>query len=363
MSIMPISREMIQSGELKRIIDEDGISGVTSNPTIFMKAIIGSRVYEDEIKRLAPQKMTAKQIYYSLTGSDIQTAADLLLPTYKRSNGFDGFVSVEVLPEFAYNPESTIMEAERLFEQENRDNVMVKIPGTPEGLEAIAELTARGRNVNATLLFSAGQYEPVARAYISGVKRRFHEGLDVANLVSVASVYLSRTDVKVDRTIGRLLSHPLENNRKRELEGLRGKTAIATAKAIYKKFKELFSSDEWKELEGAGARPQRPLWASMSPKEESADPLKYVEGVIGRMTISTLPMGTLFSFRERGCARPTLEEDMDSAFETLDRLRKAGVDIDKIYDQLQKETVIMFEHSYDLLMETINEERKRHSSA
>lgn len=358
-----ISRRIIESGTLARMIEDDGVSGVTSNPLIFMKAVDGGRGYHDKLKASAEQGKSAKEIYYELTSEDIIAAADILRPVYDSSHGTDGFVSVEVLPEFAHDTDATLLEAERLYTQNGRENVMVKVPGTDEGVPAITELTARGHNVNVTLLFSAEQYAAVARAYIKGLKRRRAEGLDVSRVVSVASVYLSRTDVKVDRRIDKLLRIASDPTLKTRLRELRGTAAIAGAKAVYKTFKEIFSTPEWRELEAAGARPQRPLWASMGAKEPGEDPLMYMEGVIGRDTVSTVPEQIIALFRERGIARPTLGEGVDKAEEMLEHLRRIGVDLDLICNELQKEMLVIFEHSYDILMDTIEEWRRRYMRA
>ncbi len=353
-----ISRNMIQGGELRQMVEEDGLAGITSNPTIFMKAILGGSDYDAELKSLSEAGKTAKEIFYALTRSDIVAAADVLRPVFEESGGGDGFVSVEVLPEFAYDTDKTCAEAERLFRLNDRENVMVKVPGTPEGIPAIKKLTARGHRINITLLFSPEQYERVVEAYMEGVERGHVQGRDLQQVVSVASFFLSRIDVKVDKQIDSMLEKEEHPDRIRELRSLRGQAAIATAKTTYKRFKELFSSPEWKKLEQAGARIQRPLWASMGTKDPTYSDVKYMEALIGPDTVSTTPKETLLAFRDHGVVRPTLEEGLDEAPRILQRVKDVGINIDDIYEDLQREGVTLFENSYKELIDTIEEKRK-----
>lgn len=353
-----IARNIIQSGELARMVEEDGLRGITSNPTIFMNAIIGENDYDPQIKELSIAGRSAKEIYYALTDADIISAADILKPVFADSDGFDGFVSIEVLPEFAYETEKTCAEAERLFNETGRDNVMVKVPGTKEGIPAIKEMTARGHKINVTLLFSRSQYEQVAQAYMDGLEKRAEHGLELHSVVSVASVYLGRTDAKVDALIDAMLAKETDSQTIEELKSLRGQAAIATARTIYKRFREIFSSDRWKRLEDAGARVQRPLWASVANKDPVYRDVKYVEALIGRDTIITIPKATLLAFRDHGIVAPTLEEGLDEAPDILQRIKDVGIDLDGIYSELQTDGVSLFEKSYEDLAGVIEGKRK-----
>lgn len=354
-----ISRRLIESGELARLIGEDGVTGVTSNPTIFMKAILGGEGYDDDMRVMSGQRKTLREIYYDLTRADVVAAADILTSVYDETGGRDGFVSVEVLPEFAYNTEETCREAEWLYGHTARHNVMVKVPGNPEGIPCIRELIARGHLVNATVLFSAAQYEPIAHAHVEALQRRHFEGLGVRGIPSVASVYLSRTDDRVDAMIDRMLEYETNDRRRKDLMGLRGQTATATAKVIYKKFKEIFSTPEWRKLEAAGAIIQKPLWASLSTKDPQFKDVKYVESVIGADTIATIPEETLYAFKDHGTAMPSLEEGLDEAPRTLQRIKDLGIDLDRLYDEMQHDVIISFESSHLMLMEALDAERHR----
>lgn len=353
-----LSRDLIQSGELARLIKEDGVTGVTTNPLIFMKAIIGSSAYDADIKRLAKQGKSSLEIYFRITKEDVLAAAEILRSVYEATDGLDGYVSIEVIPDVAFDTDRTVKEAEELFIEDDRENVMVKIPGTDAGLPAVEELTARGSNINVTLLYSRGQYKKAAQAYLSGLKRRHKQDLALSPICSVASVYLSRTDVKFDRLLEKIASDRKDAAERKKILSYKGKAAVCSAKSVYKAFLEYTASTEWRRLAAAGACLQRPLWASMSPKTADLDKLAYVEAVIGRDTITTLPEETLLAFRERGRGEPTLALGLEEALKTLLDIADLGVDVAETYADLQNEMVIVFTHSFNLLIEAIEEKRR-----
>lgn len=332
-----IDRRLINSGKLKELFD-NGILGVTSNPTIFEKAVAGSGEYDREIKALAGEGKSSREIYNVLTVKDVSLAADLLRDTYQTSNHLDGYVSIEVLPEFAHNPEKTIKSGREIFNRIARPNIMIKIPGTKEAPEAIRALVEDGVNVNVTLLFSVKQYEICAMAYIEGLKDRLKAGKDIKNVFSVMSVFVSRVDTKVDKIL-----EDMGN------EDLKGKIAIANAKMIYRKFKE---------LSFAGGNIQRVLWASTSTKNPAYKDLKYVEELIGEKTINTMPPQTISAFLDHGKVELTIESGLDKAKSDLVKLKALGIDIDKVCDEIQAAGVKAFQNSFDKLICSI--EQKMH---
>lgn len=348
-----IQRSMISTGELKRLIEEVGISGLTSNPTIFEKAINGSNDYNEEIARLQGDGFSAHDIYEKIAFEDISDAADLMASTFDETQGTDGFVSIELSPHFAYDSEVTIAEVERLHKTIDRRNLMVKVPGTLPGIEAIRESIARGHNINATLLFSISGYEAVAKAYIDGLKMFRASGGDISKVSSVASFFLSRIDTKVDKEIDALMSAC--DGQCERVRLLRGKAAIAVAKIVYQRFLKIFSGPEWEELAAAGARVQRPLWASTGTKDPSYSDIKYVEQLIGPNTVNTLPMSTIEAFLGHGQPRLTVIEDYKEAVDVLTELKAVEIDIDRITDKLQSEGAQLFIDSFDQLIDAIEE--------
>lgn len=338
-----IRRAMLNSGELQALI-EAGVTGVTSNPSIFEKAITGSADYDPALRALGTEGRHAHSIYEELVIADIAATADLLRAVYDRSAGQDGFVSLEVSPELARDTAGTIAEARRLFKALQRPNVMIKVPATPEGLPAMETLIAEGINVNATLIFSLSQYESVARAYLFGLEKRMADGLEINTIASVASFFISRVDSLVDRALASLGNRDLQ-----------GRIAIANARSAYARFKAIFSGNRWERLAKAGARPQRLLWASTSVKDHRHPDTYYVDNLIGPHTVNTLPPVTLTAFRHHGTAALTIEKDLEASFEQLKKLRDLGLDLEVISEKLLNEGVETFAVSYQALLTGINE--------
>ncbi len=353
-----IKRDLIISGELERLV-EGGITGMTSNPTIFAKAIGDSQEYDDAISDLLDLEIT--EIYEELAIADIQAAADILRPVYDRTGGDDGYISLEVSPLLAYDTEQTISEAKRLFQTVGRPNVMIKIPGTPQGLPAIEEAIAAGINVNVTLLFSVSSYIEVAQRYVRGLERRLDAGQDIDHIASVASFFLSRIDTVVDNILennirtGRLRGgfDTVQANRR-----LLGKAAIASAKLAYSHFKDIFGNERFARLEAAGARVQRPLWASTSTKNPNYPDTYYVDALIGPYTVNTLPPNTISAFRDHGTVAATLEDNIDDARETMSQLAEVGVRMDKVVQQLQGDGVESFANDFRRLLEAVEGKRQ-----
>ncbi len=342
-----IRRNLITSGELKRLVEEDGLSGLTSNPTIFDKAVAGSSDYDEQLQHLltTDPNMSPMALFDAIEIADIQAAADVLRPVYDRTEGADGFVSIEVSPGLAQDTTGSIAEARRLWHAVDRPNLLVKIPATPEGIPAILTLIAEGINVNITLMFSLAHYEAVANAYISGLERNFQP----QRVASVASFFVSRVDTAVDKALEALGTS--------EALALRGTIAVANSKLVYQRFREIFSSDRWKALAKRGARVQRVLWASTGTKNPAYSDVLYVESLIGPDTVNTLPPATLNAFRDHGKVRETVTEGLDQAREAVERLGKLGVDLNAITENLQEEGVKAFSESMDKLLESLEEKR------
>jgi len=354
-----LRRGLITSGEIKRLIDEYGLSGVTSNPTIFEKAIAGTKEYDSEITRLAKEGLGAEEIVRELVIEDIQGAADVFAPVYREAGGRDGFVSVEARPKFARDAKATIDEAREIFSRVERPNVMVKVPGTKEGLKAIEELIYEGRNINVTLLFSIKRYEAVARAYIRGLERRAAEDKPINNIMSVASFFVSRVDTLADRILEEEAEKEASHDRKMRLRELIGRVAIANAKLAFVKYRELFEGPEFKALKEKGAEPQKLLWASTSTKNPKYDDLKYVDGLIEKSTVNTMPLHTMLSFYGRGKVRPTLSEGLDEAKKTVSELSALGIDYDGITAGLEADGIKKFADSWDSLVKSVAEKKKK----
>lgn len=350
-----IRRGMLVSGELRRLIDDDGVAGVTSNPAIFEKAIIETDDYDDAIRALVRQGKSAAEIYDELTVEDIRRAADLFRPLYHQTDGRDGFVSIEVSPRLAHDSAATIAESRRLWTKVGRPNVMIKVPGTREGLPAIRHLIAEGINVNVTLLFGLPRYRAVTDAYLAGLEDRVARGMSLVPIASVASFFLSRIDVLVDPLL-----------EKKEAEGgpatelaaaCRGEVAIACAKAAYQMFKEVFGGEHFRRLAGRGARPQRLLWASTGTKNPAYTDVKYVEPLIGPQTVNTLPLGTLAAYRDHGVPAPRLEEGVADAQQTLERLTELGINLARVAQQLEDEGIENFVKPFDAILERLKEKQ------
>lgn len=353
-----IERRLLQNGELARMIAEDGVLGLTSNPTIFEKAISGSQDYDAQIATLAAQGRTAEQVYEVLTITDIREAADLLWPVYERTEGHDGYVSLEVSPHLAHNSEGTIAEARRLFAAVDRPNLMIKVPGTPEGIPAIEELVGAGINVNVTLLFARSAYEAAARAYIRGLERLAASDGDLNQVASVASFFVSRIDTNADNRIQELLTAIDDPEQEANLRTLLGKTGIANSKLAYQRFQEIFAGARFQSLQTKGARVQRMLWASTSTKNPDYPDTMYVDNLIGPDTVNTIPHGTLEAFREHGNVQgATITERVEAAQAHMDALEAAGVSMNEITDELLAQGVAAFAASYDKLLRVIQERR------
>src|SRR5258707_2117276 len=313
-----IRRSLITSGELKRLVVEDGLRGVTSNPAIFEKAIVGSTDYEAVIESRESAAMDAKALYEKIAVKDVQDAADILRPVYDESERHDGYVSLEVSPLLAQDTAGTLQEARRLWKTVGRENLMVKVPATPEGIPALRQLISEGINVNVTLLFSRDVYEQVSKAYIEGLTARAASGGDVNRIASVASFFVSRIDSKLDAQISSQLKTASDPAQRARLGGLLGKVAIANAKLAYHSFTELYSGEAWKVLAGRGAQRQRLLWASTSTKNPNYRDVIYVEELIGSSTVNTITPATFNAFREHGRLRMSLTEDLENAADTIE---------------------------------------------
>jgi transaldolase len=347
-----LARKLIRSGELVRLRDA-GVSGITSNPTIFEKAISGSTDYDAGLAKLVTDGRQPDQILWDLMVEDIQAAADIFRPVYDSTSGADGFVSIEVGPAIAGDTSRTIAMAQELHRRCDKPNVMVKIPATPAGLPAIRHMIGEGKHTNITLIFSVERYAEVVEAYLSGLEDLHQQGGDLHQVASVASFFVSRVDTKVDKLLAARIeaaSSPLE---KRELAGLYGKAGIANSKMAYQRYHELFSGPRWAALERHGARVQRCLWASTSVKDPRYRDTMYVEELIGPDTVDTVPNATLAAFREHGWVRPSLQEQVEGARDQLQRLAEAGVELDKVTGELEVEGVQSFVKSYDSLLDVI----------
>lgn len=354
-----LTRTMIKSGELERRIREEGLRGVTSNPAIFHKAIAGSEDYEGQIKELAVAGNSVHEIYEELVVTDIRDACDVLRPVYDNSNGVDGFVSLEVSPHMAYDAEGTGVEARRLFRLVGRPNLLIKIPGTSEGVPAIEQMLYEGVNVNVTLLFSIQGYGAVAEAYIRALERRAAEDKAVKDIASVASFFLSRIDVLTDQLLNDRMSSGDGADQRVRFEQLLGGFGIANAKLAYQRFKKIFAGDRWKPLEEVGARVQRMLWASTSAKNPRYSDVYYVEPLIGPNTINTMPKETAAAFADHGKATEnSVESGVEEARQVLVDLKAFGVEPDFVADQLLAEGVQKFVDPFDKLIRTLEEKRR-----
>ena len=355
-----IRRGLITSGDLQKLIDDDAVVGVTSNPTIFEKAIDGSTDYDDAIKSLVSHGVTdAKQVFESLAVEDIQMAADVLRPIYERTKRLDGYISLEVSPTAANDTQTTIAEARHLFQRVQRPNVMIKIPATEEGLPAIEQMIYEGVNINVTLIFSLERYAAVAEAYIRGLEHRMREGQPVDSIASVASFFVSRVDTLVDKLLDKKIEETSDAAKQDELRSLQGKAAVANARLAYDKYKELFHGDRFAKLREAGAEPQRCLWASTSTKNPAYRDVMYVEQLIGPETVDTMPPQTIVAFQEHGEAKDTLSDDIPGMRSLMERLDAAGINMSEVTHQLELEGVKSFADSYNELIEKTGQKTAR----
>ncbi len=352
-----LTREMIQNGRLNKRIVEEGLRGITSNPTIFSKAISKSGAYDAQIRELAGRELSVKDLYEDLAIKDVRDACDLLRPVFDESQGADGFASLEVSPYLAHDAEATMQEARRLFHRVNRPNVFIKIPGTVAGLSAIEEMLYEGININITLLFSVERYEAVARAYLTALERRLAEKKPVQSVASVASFFLSRIDVLVDQLLQHRLPPGKEN---KTAQALLGQVAIANAKLAYQSFKKFVSRSRWKKLAQKGARVQRPLWASTGTKNPKYSDVRYIEPLIGRYTVNTMPEETIAAFADHGKVKKnTIEDDLVEAAQIMVDLETLGIDFKCVAWQLENEGVQKFIDSFAELINAISEKRRR----
>jgi transaldolase len=339
-----LSRTLIQEGGLQRLITNDGISGITSNPAIFFKAISESPYYRDDVQRLKAAKMPAEPLYETLVIPDIQAACDLMRPEYERTSGRDGYVSLEVSPALAHDAAGTIAAGLRLKAAVQRRNLLIKVPATPAGLKAIEELIAQGCPVNVTLMFSLAHVNAVTQAYVRGLQRLVDGGGDPRPVKSVASLFLSRVDTLVDRQLDAIGGDALK---------LRGKAAVALAKLAYREYQKTFKSGAFAQLAASGAQPQFMLWASTGAKNPAYRDVMYVESLIGAETINTLPDATLAAFRDHGKATASLENGVNDAQAHFDALATAGIDMHQVGETLRAEGVTLFEQAFDQLLKLL----------
>lgn len=346
-----IRRDLLTSGGLKKMIQEDGLMGMTSNPTIFEKAITGSKDYVDILDSPDAKKLDAKGVFEKIAIRDVQDACDIFKSTYQQSKRRDGYVSLEVSPLLANDTQGTIAEARRLWKSVNRENVMIKVPGTKEGLPAIRQLLEEGININITLLFAQSVYEQVAEAYFAALEARVKNGQDISHIASVASFFVSRIDTLVDSQIDAKLKTETDSTKKALLTSLHGKVAIANAKLTYRKYEELVGSARWKALAAKGAQPQRLLWASTSTKNPKYRDVLYVEELIGADTVDTIPPATFDAFRDHGRVRASLIENVDDAAKTMSDLAKAGISMKEVTEKLVVDGVKLFADAFNQLLE------------
>ena len=354
-----IRRNLLTSGELKRLIDEDGLRGMTSNPTIFEKAIAGGSLYDDLLNSLRSRTdLDAKGRYEILAIRDIQDAADFLRPVYQSSKRRDGYVSLEVSPHLARDTKGTLDEARRLWKAVGRENVMIKIPGTSEGIPAFQQAISEGINVNVTLLFAQEVYVKVAEAYIAGLEKYAAGGGDVSRMASVASFFISRIDSAVDAIIDARLKASKDAREQEQLKSVQGKVAIANGKQTYEKYQAIFSTPRWKALAAKGGQTQRVLWASTSTKNPAYRDVLYVEELIGPDTVDTIPPATLDAFRDHGKPRHSLTEDLPAAHKTMETAAKLGISMKEVTDKLTDDGVRLFSEAFDKLLEAVEKSSK-----
>jgi len=355
-----LSRHMIVSGELKKRVTDEGLRGITSNPSIFDKAITKSNDYDGQIKELTKVGNNVKEIYDALTVKDLQDACDILRPVFEESEGLDGFVSLEVSPYLARHTTENMDEARRLFKAVNRPNCLIKIPGTKEGAPAIEQMLYEGININITLLFSIQNYENVARAYTRALERRLKEKKGIGTISSVASFFISRIDVLVDELLQHRIIPGGDSRKYKKASDLLGTAGIASGKIAYQSFKKIFSGPNWEKLEKAGARVQRPLWASTSTKNPNYSDVMYVEPFIGPSTVNTMPEQTIAAFADHGKIVPdSVEENLEAARTNFGQLAELGIDIDYVTQRLEDEGIQKFIEPYDALLKNLEEKSQK----
>ena len=354
-----LSRKLINSGELRRLIDEEGLSGITSNPTIFQKAISGSQDYDASLQGMIDKGIkNEKELFLGLAFEDVSKAADMLWPTYQSTNGLDGFVSIEVSPDLAYGTDATISEARRLFSTIGKKNILVKVPATKEGLPAIEQLISEGVNINVTLLFSIGRYEEVIEAYLRGIEKRASKGQPINEIASVASFFVSRVDTLTDKVLETRLSSATSKAEKDKIVSFFGKAAVANAKIAYKKYRGIFSDKRFLTIKEKGGHIQRILWGSTGTKNPTYNDIKYVEELIAPDSINTLPETTIKAFKDHGQARITISDHLEEAERLFPELKSIGIDINEVTEQLEKEGVQLFSDSFFSLLKEIAKKRE-----
>jgi transaldolase / glucose-6-phosphate isomerase len=346
-----IRRDLLTGGGLKKMIDQDGLRGMTSNPTIFEKAITGSNFYSDILDSPDAKKLGAGGVYEKIAIRDVQDATDIFKPVYAETKRRDGYVSLEVSPLLANDTQATIDEARRLWKTVNRENLMVKVPATPAGIPAIRQLLEDGLNINITLLFAQSAYEQVAEAFLSALGARVKKGQDISHIASVASFFVSRIDTLVDSQIEAKLKTVTDANQRNLLSSIEGKIAIANAKLTYRKYQEFFGSARWKALVAKGAQTQRLLWASTSTKNPKYRDVLYVEELIGADTVDTIPPATFDAFRDHGKLRASLTENVEAAAVTMANLEKAGISMKEVTQKLVVDGVKLFADAFTQLLE------------
>jgi transaldolase len=343
-----LSRSLIHDGDLEQMMDRDAVVGVTTNPTIFQKAMAEGDAYDEQLKDVLAHESDDTEVFLNVATTDVSDACDLLHPVWDAGGGRDGYVSIEVTPDLAYDTDGTIAQAQRLHEWVDKPNLLVKIPATEAGLPAIEEMIARGRSINVTLIFSLERYRRVTEAYLRGIERLVKSGGDPSTVASVASFFVSRVDTEIDKRLEQLGGH----------DDLLGKGAIANAKIAYELYQGIFAGERWDQLAAKGATPQRCLWASTSTKNPDYRDVLYVEELIGRDTVDTMPEATIRDFQDHGEVRgPTVEEDVEGAHRTLDALGEAGVDYDDVTATVEREGVEKFADSFDELLQEVAHKR------
>ncbi len=353
-----IDRTQLVSGLFKKLLDEDGVVGVTSNPTIFQKSISQGDVYDEQMTPLIKEGKSTNEIYEALVIKDITTVADMLRPIYDSTNRQDGFVSLEVSPDLAHDTEGTLSEVRRFWKLVDRPNLMIKIPATPEGIPAVRQSLTEGVNINITLIFSLDDYRKVADAFVSALEDRNAEGKDISHIASVASFFVSRVDTLVDRLLEDKIKATSDSTERQKLKSLEGKAAIANARLVYQEFKHIFSMPRFETLRHSGAHVQRPLWASTSTKNPAYRDVLYAEELIGPNTVDTMPLETVENFRDHGHVNLTVEKDIPQAKAELAALEEVGIHYDQVTKQLQDEGVQKFADSYHELFQGIESKKQ-----
>lgn len=353
-----VDRTQLDNGLFKRMLDEDGVAGVTSNPTIFQKSISHGDAYDEQITQLVREKKNTSEIYEALVIRDIRTVADMLLPIYEKANCQDGFVSLEVSPDLAHDSEATLEEARRFWKLVDRPNLMIKIPATPEGIPVVRQTLTEGMNINITLIFSIEDYRKVADAYISALEERNAEGKDISHIASVASFFVSRVDTLVDQLLENKIKVSNDSTEQQKLKSLEGKAAIANARLVYQDFKNIFHSPRFETLKHSGAHVQRPLWASTSTKNPAYRDVLYAEELVGPDTVDTMPLETIENFRDHGKVRLSVEDDIQQARDEFAELEKVGIHYDQVTQQLQDEGVQKFADSFHELFKGIESKKQ-----